>query len=399
MVCFNDYQGLIQKFMIKSIGFKFLLVWSLFFQSNISLIAQKHFNVIVNLPKVIDKEKVEFWLGNGKVVEKIKTHPTPMGQLILKGDYYSLYAAIELQYPPEGSIKGFRNTFFVQEKPAVITFRQSDSLNYPFKNYSLENAIDFKEEKKELEEYSAHERKKAMDYEVKYQDIIFNGGDTAIRNYYFRVIMKTLGMKELEYIINNPNSYYSFYSFRTGVVGRGILPADSLLLAFNSFPDKFRYSDEGNYLHEFIIGLLSIKKGDSAIDFKAKDINKKNIQLFQFKSKKYVLLHFWATWCTPCMKELPALKEVSNYYKSKDLQIISIALKSSNYTETIKKYKMDWIHIYNNLDILNKYGNMPTPRICLIDKNGKLVYDKIGLGKNDDYQLKELRQILKKIIN
>ena len=84
--------------MIKSIVFKFLLVWSLFFLTNFSSIAQKHFNVIVNLPKGINKEKVEFWLGNGKVVEKIKTHPTSMGQLILKGDYYSLYAAIELQY-------------------------------------------------------------------------------------------------------------------------------------------------------------------------------------------------------------------------------------------------------------------------------------------------------------
>ena len=262
--------------------------------------------------------------------------------------------------------------------------------------------MDFKEEKKEIEEYCTSERKKAMDYEVKYEDIIFNGGDTAIRNYYFKVLMKALGMKELEYILKNPNSYYSFYSFRSSVVGRGILSPDSLLLAFNSFPDKFRYTDEGNYLHEIIIGRLSIKKGDSAIDFKAKDINRKDIQLSQFKSKKYVLLHFWATWCTPCMKELPALKEVGNYYKSKDFQIISIALKSPNYvnyTETIKKYKMDWIHIYNNLDILNKYGNMPTPRICLIDKNGKLVYDNIGLGKNDDYQLKELRQILKKIIN
>ena len=388
--------------MIKKLVFKLLQVWSLFFLTNLSSIAQKHFNVIVNLPKGINKEKVEFWLGNGKVVEKIKPHSTSMGQLILKGDYYSIYAAIELQYPPEGSGKGFGNTFFIQEKAAVITFRQSDSLNSPFLNYSLENVMDFKKEKKEIEEYCTSERKKAMDYEVKYKDIIFNGGDTAIRSYYFKVLMKALGMKELEYIINNPNSYYSFYSFRTGVVGRGILSPDSLLLAFNSFPDNFRYTDEGNYLHEFIIGRLSIKKDDSAIDFKAKDIKRKDIQLSQFKSKKYILLHFWATWCTPCMKELPSLKEVSNDYKSKDLQIISIALKSANYanyTETIKKYKMDWIHIYNNLDVLNKYGNMPTPRICIIDKNGKLVYDNIGLGNNNDYRLKELRQILEKIIN
>jgi thiol-disulfide isomerase/thioredoxin len=261
--------------------------------------------------------------------------------------------------------------------------------------------VDFKEEKNELEEYAAIERKKAMDYETQYGDQIFNGHDTAVRNYYFRVLMKALGNKELEYTMRNTDSYYSFYSFRSNVVERGILSPDSLLIAFNTFPDKFKYSDEGNYLHEFIIGRLSYKNKSVPIDFEAKDISKRNIALSNFKGKKYVLLHFWATWCTPCMQELPALNEINRRYKSKDLQIISIALKTSkyaNYIGTIKKYHMDWIHIYNDLDLFNKFGNMPVPRISLFDKNGKLVYDNVGVGKKNDFQLEELNRILKDTI-
>jgi thioredoxin-related protein len=101
------------------------------------------------------------------------------------------------------------------------------------------------------------------------------------------------------------------------------------------------------------------------------------------------------------MKELPGIKEISDYYKSKDLQIISIALKSSEYsqfTKTITKYDMNWIHIYNDVDLLNKYGNQPTPRICLIDKNEKLIYDNVGLTDND-VQLKELKEKLKKVLH
>jgi thiol-disulfide isomerase/thioredoxin len=410
--CFDGFDKFVKKrkctkfrmmfIVMKRVILKFLVVWSLLFLISISLAAQKRFSLIVNLPPGIHNERVEAWLEDGRQSHRIKANPTGQRQVTLTGEYVFLYAAITLQYAADSSNGDFSNTFFVQQKPSVITFHQSDSVNFPFIKYSLENVIDFKEEKNQIKEYAVLERKKAMDYEARYGDQIFNGHDTAIRNYYFRVLMKALGNKELEYIMKNPTSYYSFYSFRSDVVQRGILSPDSLLIAFNAFPDKFKYSDEGNYLHEFIIGRLSYKNKDVPIDFKAKDIGKKNITLSNFKGQKYVLLHFWATWCTPCIRELPALNEINNRYKSKDLQIISIALKSSdyaNYIGTIKKYRMDWIHIYNDLDLLNKYGNMPVPRISLIDKNGKLVYDNVGLGKDDDFQLKELTQILQGTIN
>jgi thiol-disulfide isomerase/thioredoxin len=392
---------LIQKPMVNQVILR-LLVWSLLCLTNFSLAAQKHFSVIVNLPRGIHTENLEAWLEDGKQSRRIKANPTGERQLTLVGEYISLYAAITLQYSADSATGNFTNTFFVQQKPSVITFHQSDSVNFPFLKYSLENVVDFKEEKNQMQEYTAIERKKATDYEARYGDQIFNGHDTAIRNYYFRIVMKSLGNRELEYIKKNPASYYSFYSFRSDVVGRGIVSPDTLLIAFNAFCDKFKYSDEGNYLHEFISGRLSYKNKDIPIDFEAKDINKKKLTLSNFKGKKYLLLHFWATWCTPCMRELPALNEINNRYKSKDLQIISIALKSFNYAtyiETIKKHHMDWIHIYNDLDLLNKYGNMPVPRISVLDKNGKLVYDSIGLGKNDDFQLKELNRILKETIN
>ena len=355
-----------------------------------SPVAQKPFNLTVNLPPGINKGRVEAYLEDGKGGGKIKSQPTADGQLVFKGDYYFLYAAITIQ---DTSINGFSNVFFLKQKPGVITFYPSNSSDSPFKKYSLENVIDFKEEKELINDYCAAELKRFMNYETKYGDKLFSGNDTAVQNYFFNVLEKDLMKKKIEYILKNLDSYYSFYSFRSYIASRGTFPADSLFSIFNAFPEKFKYSDEGNYLNSVLHGRM-LKQNNGSIDFTSTDINKRKVSLSEFKGKKCVVLHFWATWCTPCMQELPAVKEISNLYKSKDVQIISIALpcsKYSDYLTTLKRYQMDWIQIYNDTGIFNKYGNQATPRICLIDKTGKLVYDKGGYAKNDP-ELSELKE-------
>lgn len=367
---------------------------------SLSLFAQKQFRLTVDLPEAINPGKMEAWLENGKDAKKIKPLSVTGKQMVLKGDSYATYAAITLHYPPDSSANGFAKTFFIGEKPGVIAFTTSRSTGLPFTSYSLQNVLDFEKEKKQMDDFSAAERKKAMDYETRYGEKIFSGTDTAIRNPYFKVLMPALRRKKLEYIINHRQSYYSFYVFRTEVAKPMIASWDSLLSVFNSFPHTFKYSDEGNYLNAFLHGKLASQKSD-AIDFVAKALDKKTVALSQFKGRKTVLLHFWATWCTPCMRELPAVKEISTLYKAKDLQIISIALPSLKYADylaTINKLQMNWIHVYDDPALQNKYGNEPIPRICLIDKTGKLIYDSLGLEKKEDVQLNGLREKLKEIM-
>lgn len=381
---------------------KFLTLILLFLSiqlSSLSLLAQKHFTLTVKLPKAINAEKIEAWLDDGKELKQIKPQSLIDKQMVLTGNYYSIHAEVSLQYPPNGLEKGFVKEFFVDEKPAIITFTGLGGS--AFGNYSLHNVFDFKNEKMQMDDYCAAERKSAIDYENQYGDKIFSGSDTAVRKYYFKVLRPAVGRKELLYIMNHPQSYYSFYSFRTDVVKSNLTSWDSLLMVFNSFPNTFKYSDEGNDLNAFLHRRSSSEKG-KAIEFTAKDIHKKTVSLSQFAGKKYVLLHFWAIWCSPCVHELPALKEISNQYKSKDLQIISIALppsKTADYLGTIKKFQMNWIHVYNNPDLVNKYGNASTPRLCLIDKTGNMVYDKIGFKENQDFPLKELKETLEKVIH
>lgn len=202
--------------MIKRLTLRFLFLFTLYLLS-LSLFAQKHFTLTVQLPQAINPKKLEVWLDNGKEVKKINSHSVGGRQLLVTGEYYSIYAAITLQYPPDVDHQGYANCFFLSEKPGTITFDQLSYTNSPFGEYSLKNVLDFKTKKKQMEDYCAVERKKAMDYEMQWGDKIFSGSDTAVRNYYLKVLRPALGRRKLEYIEGHLPSYYSFYSFRTEV--------------------------------------------------------------------------------------------------------------------------------------------------------------------------------------
>jgi len=68
---------------------------------SLSLLAQKHFNLTVNVPQGVNPTKIEAWLENGKENKQLKPSSIANNRLVFSGDYYFLYAAISLQNLPE----------------------------------------------------------------------------------------------------------------------------------------------------------------------------------------------------------------------------------------------------------------------------------------------------------
>ncbi len=364
----------------------------------LTILAQKKFALTITFPNELRAENLEVYVDNGKTLEKIKVQLQSGNKAFLSGDYYSIYAAINLQYKKDttSAAKVFGSWLFLKEKPAKIKFLPTDAMDSPIENYSLRNVQDFKREQQEMANYDSANGRQVQEYEDKNWDKIFSGNDNEVKHYYFNVLRKARARKKLEYITKYPNSYYSFYSFRSDIAKSGI-PSDSLLKIFTDiFPDSFKYSDEGNFVKDFLYARIPNQREEHFIDFTAKDISGNTVVLSQFLGKKNVLLHFWATWCSPCMEELPILKDLITRFNQEDLQIISIASKSANqndFVKATKKYDMNWINIYNNIDLVNKYGSYPVPRICVINKEGKTVYDSYILQHNDA-QLTQLAQTL-----
>lgn len=115
-----------------------------------------------------------------------------------------------------------------------------------------------------------------------------------------------------------------------------------------------------------------------AYDFEAVDIDGNQMNLADFRGR-YVYLDFWATWCGPCIKELPNLKNLAKKYA--DLQVIGISLDTSVDPGSMKEFAKNngiefplVIDSYQDKQIADRYKVSSIPFSVLIDPDGKILY-------------------------
>ena len=78
-----------------------------------------------------------------------------------------------------------------------------------------------------------------------------------------------------------------------------------------------------------LVLLLTCSLSSHASDFILEDIQGKMHRLADYRGK-WVLVNFWATWCAPCLTEIPELNSLHNAHKDKDLVVIGIAMDSGS---------------------------------------------------------------------
>jgi thiol-disulfide isomerase/thioredoxin len=83
-------------------------------------------------------------------------------------------------------------------------------------------------------------------------------------------------------------------------------------------------------LHKLLVWpLLALSLSGYAADFSLEDIQGKTHRLADYRGK-WVLVNFWATWCPPCLSEIPELSSLYNAHKDSDLVVIGIAMDSGS---------------------------------------------------------------------
>jgi thiol-disulfide isomerase/thioredoxin len=126
------------------------------------------------------------------------------------------------------------------------------------------------------------------------------------------------------------------------------------------------------------VDLASLRSGDIAPDFDLKDMNGNNRKLSDFKGK-IIYLHFWATWCGPCLRELPVLNKLIIDVNNDKIVFINVCLDNEiNKWKTIIKEKEllginlicddNWGKKLNSL-----YKISEIPHYAIIDDSGLII--------------------------
>jgi thiol-disulfide isomerase/thioredoxin len=371
---------------------KFLFSFLFIFSCNAVGLSQKKFSATIQFPSQLDKTHIQLLYDNGKKEIKVKSVFSNR-QITISDSFYSKYATITINYLDKRGMYLNSKSFFVPDEPAQINFYLQNKK--PLEKYKLKNAYDLDSMGAEkLKLFDSSESRDFEDFMSAHRDE-FGTSDS------LQIIAGEKGLKlwnkELEFITENRNLYYSFWLFRREIIPRLFTNADSLLEIYNSvFPDSFKQSTEGAEILKVLEGRIHTRKNQQAPAFTAIDTRGKTISLSEYHGK-YVILSFWASWCSPCIEEIPALKRIRDSYSEDRLEIISITYDKDTmaFSRAVKKYNMNWIHIFGNEDLIKKYGDQAVPMVYLLDDTGKVIYSREEDKDFGEQKLLFLSKILK----
>ena len=107
-------------------------------------------------------------------------------------------------------------------------------------------------------------------------------------------------------------------------------------------------------------------------------VDGREVDLSQMKGK-VVLIDFWATWCGPCVREIPSVKKTYDELNSKGFEIIGISMDSNQakLEDFLAKNDMPWPQFFDGKGwktrLAQEHGISSIPAMWLVDKEGNLV--------------------------
>lgn len=124
--------------------------------------------------------------------------------------------------------------------------------------------------------------------------------------------------------------------------------------------------------------LIATERLMQPLELRFKDLNGEPFDIEKLRGK-VVLLDFWATWCQPCLDELPKLRETYKELHPKGFEIVSISLDKhrEEVEAVIKEHGIPWVQQFEGRKqdhrLAKRFGIAAVPEMWLLDKDGMVV--------------------------
>jgi peroxiredoxin len=124
----------------------------------------------------------------------------------------------------------------------------------------------------------------------------------------------------------------------------------------------------------------TLTNGAKFPDFSEKDLLGNPLSVSQYKDK-LVLVEFWATWCVPCVAELPNILKAYNKHHAEGFEVIGISLDFAQDEQKLKRFlkakELPWVQYFDGKGWQNKlavkYGIDSIPATFLLDRQGNII--------------------------
>jgi len=181
-------------------------------------------------------------------------------------------------------------------------------------------------------------------------------------------------------LINNPFIREAFnYRYTNAAIKKAKTTSDikdiyeNFLSASNSDKHKDKIKETFNNLSETTVNT-------AAPDFSYLNPSGQLVSLKSLRGN-YVYIDVWATWCAPCIAEIPSLKKIEENYKNKNIKFVSISVdvasNKQSWLDFVKQNDLKGIQVVAdkdfNSDFIKKFGIMSIPRFILIGPDGVII--------------------------